>query len=81
LTSNIGKGLFVRGDFGASRLVLSTKGYGDESSKWGVGGLLGAGFGVPISSGTRLLLNVNYSLRKVEGEAYKTLQISIGGLF
>jgi hypothetical protein len=81
LTGQIGQGLFLRGDFGASRLVLSTTGYGDESSKWGFGGLLGAGFGVPISSGTRLLLNVNYSVRKVEGDAFKALQISVGGLF
>lgn len=80
LTGAIGKGLFIRGDIGGSRIVVDADGE-NETSDWGFGFLVGGGFGFNISSGTRILLNANYAVRRVEGDAYKTVGISVGGLF
>jgi hypothetical protein len=81
LNNKIGKGPFLRLDFGPTRMVLDTSFMGDFNSEWGVGTLVGGGVGFPVSSGTRLLLNVNYTLRRTEGETLKILGISLGGLF
>lgn len=81
LNNLIGQGLFVRGDAGFARMVVQGSGLDATSSDWGYGLLLGGGIGIPISSGTRLLIQVNYSFRKVEGETYGSMQISLGGLF
>ena len=81
ITHRIGQGFFIRTDAGAARLGVDVSGIGDSSSKWGYGGLLGIGYGFPITAGTRILLNANYSHRQVEGESYGSVQISIGGLF
>ena len=81
LNHKIGQGLFFRGDLGASRLVVNSSGFGDSTSDWGYGGLIGGGFGLPITAGTRILLNIDYSFIQVEGDSYGSLQISIGGLF
>lgn len=81
LTGTIGNGLFLRGDIGGSRFVLDASGIDTETSDWGWGFLVGGGFGFNISSGTRLLLNANYSLRNVDGEDTSTVGLSVGGLF
>ncbi len=81
ISDNIGKGFFLRGDVGPSRMVVSVDGYGDETSDWGLGVLVGAGYSIPITEGTRIVLNANYSVKKVEGEQYTKLAFSIGGLF
>ena len=47
----------------------------------GLGFLVGVGYAHPITDGTRLALNVNYAIRRMEGESWKTLGISLGGLF
>jgi len=81
LTGTIGKGLFIRGDIGGSRIGVDADELGTETSKWGFGFLLGGGLGFNISSGTRILLNANYAVRRIEGEEYKTVGLSVGGLF
>jgi hypothetical protein len=81
LNNKIGKGPFLRLDFGPTKMVLDTSFMGDFDSEWGVGTLIGGGVGFPVSSGTRLLLNANYTLRRTEGETVKILGVSLGGLF
>lgn len=83
VTNIIGQGLFLRGEVGPTRFAVDFEGVGedDATTDWGIGGLAGAGFAIPVSSGTRILLNVNYALRRVEGETVGTLGITVGGLF
>jgi len=83
LTNLIGQGLFLRGEIGPTRFAVDFEGVQEEdvTSDWGIGGLVGAGFGIPVSSGTRILLNVNYAIRRVEGETVGALGITVGGLF
>ena len=85
LTGTIGNGLFVRGDIGGSRFVVDVDG-NKETSDRGFGFLVGGGFGFNITSGTRLLLNANYAVRKISNdetgtEEVKTVGLSVGALF
>ena len=84
----IGKGMFGRVDIGpAFGLVHQQIGVvqfsGEEQETFhpGLGFLAGVGYAHPITDGTRLALNVNYAIRRMEGESWKTLGISLGGLF
>ena len=88
----IGKGLFCRGDLGIAELVINDeivfdptlKGWirNDEAtSESGLGILVGVGYAHPITSGTRIVLNLNYATRRIEGDSYNTIGISLGGLF
>jgi hypothetical protein len=80
--NNIGSGFFTRGDFGAAKIRIHCTTCGvTEFTDWGIGGLIGGGYAIPVTDGTRILLNVNYALRRTEGDITKTLGISIGGLF
>lgn len=79
---HIGQGFFIRSDVGpAFMAVTSDDGTVDETSKWGLGGLVGAGWSQPITSGTRLTFQINSSLRRVEGDSYGALNFTLGGLF
>jgi hypothetical protein len=81
LNNIIGTGPFIRGDIGLSNLAFQSSGFKSESSDTGFGVLLGVGTGIPISRGTRILFNINYSIRSIKEYSYKTLNLSIGGLF
>ncbi len=84
LANEIGRGPFVRVDLGLARHVLEAEALGEkdeEASEWGTGILLGGGYGIPVTSGTRLLVNANYALRRVEGETTSSLVVSLNGLF
>lgn len=81
LDQYIGRGFFVRGDLGLSRVVVNSSDDFTGVSGSGLGVLLGAGYAIPISSGTRLLLNANYARRSAEGETFNAFSISLGGLF
>ena len=84
LNDQIGKGLFLRGDAGPARFVIDVGAGGSsisEQSDWGFGVLVGGGYGIPVSDGTRIILNVNYGFRRVQGEGVGVLAISVGGLF
>ena len=84
LANQIGQGPFLRVDMGLARHVAEAEALGEEdeeASDWGPGILLGGGYGIPVTSGTRLLVNANYSLRRVEGETTSSLVLSLNGLF
>ena len=85
LTHEIGRGPFVRADVGLARLSaevdLEAIEIIDETSDWGAGFLLGGGYGIPVTSGTRLLVNANFSLRRIAGEQTKSVGITLNGLF
>lgn len=79
---HIGQGFFLRSDVGPALMaVTSDDGTVDETSEWGLGGLVGAGWSQPITSGTRLTFQVNGSLRQVEGDSWRALSFTLGGLF
>ena len=79
---HIGQGFFIRSDIGPALMgVTSDDDTVDETSDWGLGGLVGAGWSQPITSGTRLTFQVNGSLRQVEGDSWKAINFTLGGLF
>ena len=79
--NKIGKGPFARVDVGPARLNMDTNFAGNFNSEWGFGVLVGGGVGIPITSGTRMTINANYTIRRIEGENLKILGITLGGLF
>ena len=84
LTREIGQGLFVRADLGLARQSAEIDiGVAEieATSDWGTGFLLGVGYGIPVTSGTRLLINANVSFRRVEGDRYTSAGITLNGLF
>ena len=79
---HIGQGFFIRSDIGPALMgVTSDDDTVDETSDWGLGGLVGAGWSQPITSGTRLTFQVNGSLRQIEGDSWKAINFTLGGLF
>lgn len=78
--NEIGDGFFVRGDVGFSRAVLSIDGFGD-SSESGTGFLLGGGFALPVSGQSRIIFAINISDRKIDGDSFKSTQLTVGGLW
>ncbi|MCA9734547.1 MAG: hypothetical protein H6696_09500 [Deferribacteres bacterium] len=75
-----GNGIFLRADMGLAKIVVTDSDNNSTGSDNGFGFLLGSGYSFDLG-GTRLLVNVNYAIRNVEGDGYKTLGISLGGLF
>lgn len=78
-----GDGFFLRGDLGIAQSAIGTSSKigVNEKSEFGMGAILGFGYGVPVSAGTRILFNFNYSYKAIEDENYKITQVSVGGLF
>ena len=76
-----GSGFFVRGDAGVAFAVVQSSVSSDGRSEYGFGALGGGGYGFAITEGTRLLLNLNYAVRRIESETYGVVGISLGGLF
>lgn len=81
INGNIGKGFFLRGDAGFAKFLAQYSEGDSQGSDWGFGFNLGAGYGFPVSPGTRILLNANYGYKKVEGDSFGKFNISVGGLF
>ncbi len=82
LQNRVGDGVFLRGEIGPSRLVINGSVFSTNiESEWGLGVLIGGGFGIPVSSETRILLHLNYAVRRIEGEQYNNLGIAVSGLF
>ncbi|MCF7800871.1 MAG: hypothetical protein K9N34_02510 [Candidatus Marinimicrobia bacterium] len=75
-----GSGLFLRADAGLAKMVLQDSDGDSESSENGYGLLGGAGYSFDLG-GTRLLINVNYALRRIEDEDTTVMGISLSGLF
>lgn len=76
----IGDGFFIRGDAGLAKIVISSS-FGTTASDTGFGYLLGAGYGIPVSNESRVLLSVNFSDKDVEGESWKSVTFNVGGLW
>ena len=88
LSPKIGEGFFVRADLGlaAQRIEADVKTVGieiglEETSEVGVGFLIGGGYGFPVTSGTRLLVNLNVAVRQIEGEQTESVGLTLNGLF
>ena len=79
--NRVGDGVFLRGELGLSRIVLSGSDGTEETSEAGFGVLFGGGYAIPISSSTRLLIHVNYAIRRIEENSYNNLGIALSGLF
>jgi len=77
----IGDGFFIRGDAGMARIVVEDDLAGTTASDAGFGYLLGAGFAIPVSSESRIMLSVNFSDKQVEGDSWKATTFTIGGLW
>ncbi len=76
-----GHGFLLRGDIGVSKTLVQTSFSGDTRSDSGSGFLVGTGYGLPISEGSRLILGINYSNKKIEGDTYSSTTFSIAGLW
>ena len=76
--AGVGKGFFGRVDIGPAIGSIQISGEEDENSEAGFGFLAGAGYAHPITPGTRLMLNLNYATRKIEGDTWNTVGISLG---
>ena len=80
LGRHFGSGLFLRGDIGLASYVYQSNIDGNYRSELGFGALFGGGVSIDFG-GTRLLLNVNYSYRRIESQESGILSFSLGGLF
>jgi hypothetical protein len=81
---NIGSEWFLRGDIGVAKFTAEVTGTSSsisEASNTGLGLLVGGGYAWPIGTETRLLLNANYSYRKVEEDKISTAALTLGVLF
>lgn len=76
-----GDGLFVRGDIGVAKLLLSDSFGTNLTSDSGSGFVIGIGYGIPVSAESRLILSVTSANRSVEGDDYKAIAFNIGGLW
>jgi len=79
-----GDGFFLRGDLALSRAVLMDN-VSIVASPWGYGGLVGMGYGLPISKGTRLLFTLKYLLSSLPDEGqnllYQTIALDLSLLW
>jgi len=75
-----GQGPFLRVDAGLAKMNYQDSEDNSIDSEDGFGALVGGGFSFDLG-GTRILLNLNYSFRKVEGNNYQIIGFSVGGLF
>ena len=93
LKHEIGRGFFVRADAGLAVHQFEIKFNTNdndlmdifEDAEWtsetGTGFLVGGGYGIPITSGTRMLINAYISQRYVEGESMSIVGLTLNGLF
>lgn len=77
----VGDGFFLRGDLGFAKAVVDTSFSNPQSSDTGNGILLGIGYGIPISEGTRILISLTTSHNNIEGDDYSATALRIGGLW
>ncbi len=81
---NIGDGFFIRGDLGVSYFDVdldTTTLKATERSSAGLGLLLGGGYAIPISTETRLMLNLNLAYRSAGDDDSSTVNLNVGFLF
>jgi hypothetical protein len=75
-----GDGVFLRGDAGYAVLSQIMPGWNPED-KNGIGFHAGAGYGIPVSDETRILLHGGYTYRAISGDGYDTFSMNVGVLF
>lgn len=80
-SSVIGKGLFYRGDIGVAKSLEFKLGENDEKGFSGVGGLLGVGYGIPVSDESRIMLGLNYSFKYISNAPTQSISFTLGGLW
>lgn len=79
---SVGDGFFLRGDLGFAKGVAMDLDAGDTSSSdMGFGGLIGAGYAIPISRETSLLLYGAFRVCNIEDVQYRDFSIQIGWLW
>ena len=76
-----GSGIFFRGDAGIARNIIIRDSGNDLNEKTGVGALLGLGYGIPVSSESRVLFSINHSNSRVRDGNFSSTSIMIGGLW
>jgi len=76
-----GNGFFLRADIGLCGGISRASGGSLSYSNPGVSVLAGAGYGIPVFSGTRLLFNVSYGFKYIEDELFHQLYGGLGFLF
>jgi hypothetical protein len=84
--SEPGDGFFVRGDLGSAKASVTetySNGYYTASGSLGsgTGYLVGAGFGIPVSSQSRLLISLVYSNKSIDSVDYTSTGLIISGLW
>ncbi len=84
--SEPGDGFFLRGDLGsASSVVTISNNYGYSSGNYsngtGTGFLIGAGYGIPVSGQSRLLLSLVYSKKTIDSVDFTSSGFIISGLW
>lgn len=82
--ANIGDQWFWRGDIGLARFVLDidTNLYNiTESSDFGIGALIGGGYGFAIGTETRMLVGAYISHKEAEDAAATNISATMGFLF
>jgi len=77
----IGDGFFLRGDLGFAKSVFDTSYSDPAGSDTGNGILLGVGYGIPISQGTRILISLTSSHNHIDGHDFSATALRIGGLW
>jgi len=76
----IGDGFFLRADLGGAKLVV-TAGEVSASTDWGYGFLIGAGYALPISSESSILIYGTYRALDLDGAAYSDIALQVGCLW
>jgi hypothetical protein len=79
--SEIGDGFFLRGDVGVATISLYDSAHIRIADDTGYGYLLGAGYGIPVFSESRILISLNYSEKFVDGDKWTSMTFNIGGLW
>jgi outer membrane protein with beta-barrel domain len=83
-SKTIGKGLFLRGDFGISKLAIDVSGLGTETSDTAFGFLVGGGYSWQISGGTWFSINADFTSKTIkfeDGEDETVGGVTVGGAF
>lgn len=76
-----GDGFFLRGDAGLAKLKIETELRSPIKDDTGFGLLVGAGYGIPVSDESRLLISITYSYNEIGGHSYKAAALRISGLW
>lgn len=79
---SVGDGIFLRADFGlAKKVIMEVDSFEVLETTSGIGGLVGAGYALPISRETSLLFYGAYRIFEIEGKQYRDLTFQIGWLW